>query len=103
MLDAAGGISRSLVFPYSKRQPTRLQQGGVVAPVTGHVRGELVAPPLPVGRRVCGVDGTGVPEAAVDEHCDASSGEENVWSTAKPRDRCLMEAEPEPAAMQGAA
>jgi hypothetical protein len=91
------------VTPEAQDQPPSIRQRFIVAPIACDVRRDLGAPPFGVPLRLRGVQGTPVPEAAVDEDRDSQILEDDVWTHPRdPRD-CRVNAVAEPASMEGAA
>jgi hypothetical protein len=57
----------SFMFPIPQNSPATVSQGGVGAPVSHNIGGELRIPPVGIVLRVGSVHRTPVPEASVDE------------------------------------
>jgi hypothetical protein len=77
--DTTYGCGRRFMFPDPKHIPSGRLQGSIIAPVTSDRRLELVRPPLSVS---LGANGsmlrTSMPEAAVEEDCQADTGKHDV-------------------------
>lgn len=73
----------ALVLPDSDDGPAELTERRIGAPISSDVCVELLAPPLRVVLRRCGVLRTAMPEAAVDEDRDLLFGEADVGPRAK--------------------
>ena len=70
------------MLPEPQHRPSLLFEAAVRVPVAIHVPAQLVHPPLPVRRRYRHVLWTRVPEAAIDEHRNLSSGEQQISTSA---------------------
>ena len=96
-LDDVRGVAGVLVLPCPDDDPSRLSETSLGPAVAIDVGIELGAPPVGVRPRGDGVFAAAVPEAPVDEHGDASSGEGDVGPAG---DGCHVDAVAETAAMQ---
>lgn len=77
-LDALGGLLGVFVFPHSDGEPAGLGEFVVGVLVSALVRFDLVAPEIGVVLGPSAVDGTAVPEAAIDVDGDLGLAEDEV-------------------------
>lgn len=80
-LDSVRDPQRLLVLPHTDDQPPLRSQRPIVADIPLPIRLELLSPPAGVRLGLDRVVGTAMPEAAVDLHRYASTGEHNVGTT----------------------
>lgn len=74
-LHGRGGI---FVFPDTDYPPTGLRQRLILLPISFGVRCKLLLPEPPVGPWQLPMLGAPMPEAAIDEYCDAFPAEDHV-------------------------
>jgi hypothetical protein len=69
------------VLPDSDDGPSRLAQPRVGITVSGYIGVDFITPPSSVVLRVGAVNGTAVPETAIEEDCDTRGGKDYVDSS----------------------
>jgi len=74
--DGLGGCER--MFPDAENSPASAAKQPGCAPVTGSIMGNFVLPILAVSPGHAAVPTTAMPEAAINEECDTSGGENEV-------------------------
>jgi hypothetical protein len=94
VLDAFRGHGHRLVLPDPNHFPAISRESKIRATVALNVAFELLAPPLPVGFRHHEVFRTPMPEAAVDEDCDALTRKHDVRLRPETCDGATVDPEP---------
>lgn len=95
--DAVGDEFRILMLPCSNDGPSTVAQSCVIASIASYVAFDLFPPPLCVGFRWDGMFGASVPEAAVDEDCNACTRQHDIWGS---RQITNIYPKPKPSVMQ---
>jgi hypothetical protein len=80
--DHRQGLLRRLVLPDPHNCPAGARQGRVGTPISLDVAAQLRGPVPLIARGFPAVDWAHVPEAAIDEHSDLASGEDDVRADA---------------------
>ncbi len=81
--NGSGGLGRWLVRPEPEYRPAEGSQTVVRVCVPSLVRFDLLPPELRIPFRPCGVLGTAMPEAAIDEDGDLATGESDIGNTTR--------------------
>ena len=89
-----------LVLPDVQRLPTDFTKADVVASIPGDVGSELRCPPFPIRLRTHAVLRAGVPETAVNEHCQSKPRHNEIRP---PGEVLTVEPEPYPTCVQSSA
>jgi hypothetical protein len=77
-LNAVSSLSDVFVFPHSYDCPSGVDQLDIGCPIPAHVRLQFGQPPITIGLRHSAMDGTLMPEAAIDEYGYSLSCESDI-------------------------
>lgn len=94
------GPRHCIVLPEAENRPAGLDETLIGVTIPLHVPAQFLNPPLRPHLRTRSMNGAVVPEAAVDEHCQSGTREDDVRPSSRNARQRMIDPEPQPTPME---